>query len=103
MNSNNKVKTNVMLANGIRVYFYPKMSHIKAALYDGWACVGSANFDRMSLFVNGEMSLGISDKKFAEELNERLFKRDFADSEEITKPLKVDAADYLLTMLSARA
>lgn len=101
MDSNNKVKTNVMLANGIRVYFYPKMSHIKAALYDGWACVGSANFDRMSLFVNGEMSLGISDKNFAEELNEKLFKRDFADSEEITKPLKVDAADYLLTMLSA--
>ena len=37
------------MRNGVRVYAYPGMTHVKAAIYDGWACVGSANFDKMSL------------------------------------------------------
>jgi cardiolipin synthase len=49
MDSSNIVKTNIMLKNGIRVYQYPLISHIKAAIYDGWACLGSANFDALSL------------------------------------------------------
>ena len=28
------------------------MSHVKAAVYDGWACQGPANFDRLSLRLN---------------------------------------------------
>ncbi len=34
MDSSNIVKTNIMLKNGIRVYQYPRISHIKAAIYD---------------------------------------------------------------------
>ncbi|MGB2578894.1 phosphatidylserine/phosphatidylglycerophosphate/cardiolipin synthase-like enzyme [Elusimicrobium simillimum] len=103
MDANNRVKTNIMLANGIRVYYYPTMSHVKAAIYDGWACVGSANFDKYSLFVNGEMSLGVDDPKFVEELNERLFQKDFAVSQEITEPLELTSQDYFLAAISLQA
>ena len=41
----------IMIKNGIRVYHYPRISHIKAAIYDGWACLGSANFDALSLRI----------------------------------------------------
>ena len=47
----------VLLLNGIRVYIYPGMSHLKAAVYDGWACLGSANLDQLDLRIfNGTMS-----------------------------------------------
>lgn len=103
MHSNNKVKANIMLRNNIRVYFYPTMSHIKAAIYDNWACIGSANFDKLSLFVNGEMNFGIDDAAFVQELNERLFEKDFADSEEIIEPFELTTADYILAALSLQA
>ena len=51
MQINNSLVTGDLVRNGIRVYAYPGMTHVKAALYDGWACVGSANFDKMSLHV----------------------------------------------------
>lgn len=85
MNANNQIMANKLWRNGVRVYFYQGMSHVKAAIYDGWAVVGSANFDKMSLFVNQEMSLGISDPAFVAQLQERLFEKDFASSEEMTQ------------------
>jgi len=30
------------------VWLYPGMSHVKAAVFDGWACLGSANWDKLS-------------------------------------------------------
>jgi phosphatidylserine/phosphatidylglycerophosphate/cardiolipin synthase-like enzyme len=51
MNSANLLAARAFLANGIRVYGYPGMTHVKAALYDGWATVGSANFDKLSLRI----------------------------------------------------
>ena len=44
MNSANLVAANVFVRNGVRVYAYRGMTHVKAAIYDGWSCVGSANF-----------------------------------------------------------
>lgn len=89
MDKNNRYMANKLLRNGVRVYFYKGMTHVKAAIYDGWAVVGSANFDKMSLYVNGEMSLGISDPSFVRELETRLFQRDFENSEELTEPLRI--------------
>lgn len=37
MNLSNEVTINKMLRNGIRVYAYPGMTQVKAAVYDGWA------------------------------------------------------------------
>jgi cardiolipin synthase len=52
INKSNALATNTLMNHGVRVFIYPGMSHLKAALYDGWACVGSANFDNLSLRVN---------------------------------------------------
>ena len=49
MQTSDQVIGNQLLENGARVYVYPGMTHVKAAIYDGWACLGSANFNKMSL------------------------------------------------------
>ncbi len=74
-----------MLKNGIRVYQYPGMSHVKAAVFDGWACVGSANFDKLSFQVNREVNLATSHEPVVNELLERLFMPDLERSTEITE------------------
>ena len=76
-----------MIKYGAKVYAYPGMSHVKAAIYDGWACLGSANFDKFSLRVNREMNLATSESSFAEELKEDVFKPDFERSLLLIKPL----------------
>ncbi len=100
MDKNNRFMANKLFKNGVRVYFYNKMSHVKAAVYDGWAVVGSANFDKMSLYVNKEMSLGISDPAFVGELTERLFEKDFENSEEMTEPMELAWTYFLINGLT---
>jgi len=87
MNGNNVVAANRLLEYGVRVFAYPGMSHIKAAIYDGWACVGSANFDKLSFQVNKEMNLGSSDPTFVRELIDKVFDPDFATAAELKEPL----------------
>ncbi|MBO5011775.1 MAG: phosphatidylserine/phosphatidylglycerophosphate/cardiolipin synthase family protein [Elusimicrobiaceae bacterium] len=100
MDKNNRFMANKLFKNGVRVYFYNGMSHVKAAVYDGWAVVGSANFDKMSLYVNKEMSLGISDPAFVSELTERLFEKDFENSEEMTEPMELAWTYFLINGLT---
>jgi cardiolipin synthase len=95
MNSANLIATRAFVRNGVRVYAYPGMSHVKAALYDGWAVVGSANFDKLSLRVNGETNLATSDPAFAATLRRELFERDFARSREIAAPPRVGWSTYI--------
>jgi cardiolipin synthase len=102
MDSSNIVKTNIMVRNGIRVYQYPHISHIKAAIYDGWACLGSANFDALSLRINLETNLAFSDPGAVQRLKEDLFETDFAASREITAPVKVTFMDYMGEMISSQ-
>ena len=83
--ASNRVAINKMLENGIRVYQYPGMSHVKAAVFDGWACVGSANFDKLSFQVNREVNLATSYEPVVNELLERLFIPDLASSKEVTE------------------
>jgi cardiolipin synthase len=85
----NQVATNQMLEHGIRVYKYPGMSHVKAAIYDGWACVGSANFDKLSLQINKELNLATSDEATVRELIERVFLPDLIMSTEVVHPIKI--------------
>ncbi len=83
MAANNLALLPLLRRHGIRVYLLPGMSHVKAALYDGWACLGSANFDRLSLRVNNEFSIGFSDPALVAELRRRLFLRDLGRSREV--------------------
>jgi cardiolipin synthase len=83
MNLSNEVTINTMLKNGIRVYSYPGMTHVKAAVYDGWACLGSANFDKLSLQVNQEINLGTSYPEAVQQLLDSVFIPDFKASTEL--------------------
>ena len=99
-NYSNELAINTMLRNGIRVYLYPGMSHIKAAVYDGWACFGSANFDKLSLQINEELNLGTSDPGVVADLLERVFTVDFELSEELTTPIPTDWTHRLAEFVS---
>ena len=94
VNASNKVTINKLLEHGVRVYQYPGMSHIKAAVYDGWICVGSANFDKLSLKINKELNLATSDPAAVDALLSRVFVPDMLMSREILRPIKISAATY---------
>jgi cardiolipin synthase len=96
MQINNSLVTGHLVRNGVRVYAYPGMTHVKAALYDGWACVGSANFDKMSLHVGQELDVAFSDPPTADRLKRELFDKDFACSREITTPAETSWFDPLI-------
>jgi cardiolipin synthase len=89
-----------LLQNGVRVYAYPGFTHVKAALYDGWACVGSANFDRFSLQANYEFNVGFSGIEQVKTLERRLFQTDFAKSREIHTLPEVPWSSYLADWLA---
>ena len=96
---NNALAANVMLEHGIRVYIYPGMSHVKAAVFDGWACLGSANWDKWSLAINKELNLATSHPEAVDELVSRLFEFDLAQSPELTEPFPERWSDHLLEFL----
>ena len=96
----NQKAANTMLEHGIRVYNYPGMTHVKAAVYDGWACLGSANFDKLSLQINREINLGFSDPATVDRLLQRVFYPDFAAAEELSEPMLLAARHHLAEMIA---
>ena len=100
VNRSNVLAANRMLRNGVRVYLLPRMSHLKAAVYDGWACFGSANFDKLSFRVNYEFNLATSHEPVVRELVDRLFTPDFEAAVELTEELPEKTGDYLLELVA---
>lgn len=99
INRSNILAVNLMLKQGIRVYIYPGFSHVKAAIYDGWVCLGSANFDRLSLRLNRELNIASSHPELARQLRERLFEPDFLISPELTEPIPARWIDHLVEIV----
>jgi cardiolipin synthase A/B len=100
MNSANLITAKALINNGVRVYVYPGMTHVKAAIYDGWAIVGSANLDKLSLRINQETNLATSDPRFVEQLERDLFAVDFARSTEWTEAEPVGWRDYIAKIVA---
>jgi len=99
LNASNRVTINRLLEHGIRVYEYPGMSHVKAAIFDGWASVGSANFDKLSLEVNKELNLATSDPQTVDALLEQVFIPDLMISREIEAPVETTLTTHLAELL----
>ena len=91
----NLVIANFLLTHGVRVFFYPGMTHVKALLVDDWACLGSGNLNHLSLRLSQEENIATSDPQFTSRLKRELFERDFARSYELTEPLAVNWLDFL--------
>jgi cardiolipin synthase len=99
LNASNKITINKLLEHGVRVYEYPGMSHVKAAIFDGWASVGSANYDKLSLKINKELNLATSDPKTIQALLDQVFIPDMMMSKEINAPLEVTVATRLAEIM----
>jgi len=100
LNLSNQKAINTMLRQGIRVYRYPGMTHVKAAVYDGWACLGSANFDKLSLQINKEINLGFSDPETVNRLMQRVFYPDLDASTELHDPLKLAVRHHFAELVA---
>jgi cardiolipin synthase len=100
VNRSNVLAVNAMLENGIRVYLYPGMSHIKAAVFDGWACLGSANWDKLSFKTNKELNMATSYAPAVDELLNRVFKADIEKSVEILEPFPERWTDKLVEVVA---
>jgi len=87
---------NYFIENGIEVYLYPKMTHVKAAVYDNWVCLGSANFNKLSMFNNREINIAFSDEKTVNELIETLFLKDFEVSDKYEEEVDIPFIYYLI-------
>ena len=87
---------NYFIENGIEVYLYPKMTHVKAAVYDNWACLGSANFNKLSMFKNREINVAFYDDKLVNELIETVFMPDFEVSDKYEKEVDIPFIYYLI-------
>ncbi len=93
MQTSNLIMANEMVRHGIRVYAYPGMTHVKAAIYDGWACLGSANLEKMSLRVSQELDVAFSDPAAVNRLKRDLFETDFNRAREIKDPVPMNWLD----------
>jgi cardiolipin synthase len=100
MDRSNILAANALFRRGVRVYLYPGFSHVKAAIYDGWACLGSANLDKMSLRVNEELNLATSHAPAVQALERQLFEADFEKSAEMTRLFEERWTYYLSEMLA---
>lgn len=95
----NLVLANYLLEHGARVYFYPGMTHVKALMVDGWACLGSGNLNHLSLRVCQEHNVASSDPRFAAEVKRKLFEEDFTRSYELKQPVSIEWVDFLADLL----
>ncbi len=100
INQSNALAANAMLQHGIRVFMYPGMSHVKTAVFDGWACLGSANWDKLSFKTNKELNVATSHPEYVEELLERVFTPDFEQSVELLEPFPERWSDHLMEILA---
>lgn len=100
INASNIIAANYFVRNGIRVFLYPGMTHVKATVIDDWAMVGTANYDKLSMRVNREMNIAFSDKEKVEELVERLFEKDFIKSMEVKGEFPIPWYNYILEKIA---
>ena len=100
INRSHVLTANAMLANGIRVYIYPGTSHMKGALYDGWLCLGSANFDDLSLRVNKELNIATADPATVQNFLDQVLLPDLKKSVELKEPIPKKWSDYLMELMA---
>ena len=81
------IALNTLLRHGVRVFLFPGKTHVKAAVFDGWACFGSANLDDLSLHKNNELSIFTADQDFVREFEHELLLKGQDLSLEITDPM----------------
>ena len=75
-----------LIEAGGSVYNYPLMTHMKVMICDGWACVGSANLDTLSMRINRELNIAFRDPAQVQDLINKVFLPDFRRSKRRIPP-----------------
>ncbi len=83
MDIGNLETAKVLMEAGAKIYRYPIMTHMKVMVCDGWATMGSANLDTLSMRINRELNISFSDAGEVERLVSEIFRRDFARSKRL--------------------
>ena len=89
-----------LLDHGVRVFVYPGMTHVKAAVYDQWTCFGSANFDDLSLHKNYELNIFTDNPEIVREIKEDLLESGQRLSTEIHEAGEISWMDIFTASLS---
>lgn len=89
-----------LLQHGVRVFVYPGMTHVKAALYDQWVCFGSANFDDLSLHKNYELNMFTDNPETVRQVREELLVNGQQISKEIFDVKDSGLKDFVSSRLS---
>jgi cardiolipin synthase A/B len=69
--------------HGVKIYRYPGLMHLKAAIYDGWVCLGSANMDTLSLRINREKNIAFSDPEAVARFRSQVVDKDLRASRRV--------------------
>ncbi|BCU78160.1 phosphatidylserine/phosphatidylglycerophosphate/cardiolipin synthase family protein [Luteolibacter sp. LG18] len=85
MDAGNAATAREVMAAGVKVYRYPRMTHMKVMIADGWATFGSANLDTLSLRINRELNLSTNDPATVKALENAVFTPDFRHSSRMLK------------------
>lgn len=103
MDAVNLAIANGLIRSGANVFVYPNMAHTKAMICDGWATVGSANLDTLSLRINRELNLAFSDPGSIRGLERAIFLPDLRRSRRLelgeTTTLSAALAEVLANQL----
>lgn len=83
MDIGNLETAKVLIEAGAKLYRYPIMTHMKVMVCDGWATMGSANLDTLSMRINRELNISFSDDAEVERLVSTIFRPDFARSKRL--------------------
>jgi cardiolipin synthase len=77
-----------LLDAGVQLHEYgTSFLHAKVAVVDGrWATVGSSNIDPLSLLLSREANVVVEDRRFAQELRERLIERIQSGAAPVSRP-----------------
>lgn len=86
---------NTLIEAKAKVYLFPKFTHVKALVVDDWSCIGSANYDALSMRINSEINVAFTHKKATQKLVNELFNKDFKQSKRLRK-LKTNVQKQLL-------
>lgn len=83
MDAGNLATAGGLIEHGVKVFRYPKMTHMKVMLCDGWGTLGSSNLDTLSLRINRELNLSFNDPSTIKALEQTVFLPDFNRSHRI--------------------
>ena len=84
MDQGNLATARGLIEAGAKIYRYPRMTHMKVMICDGWAQAGSANLDTLSMRINRELNLAYSDPAAVRALEQKVFEADFRASRRLS-------------------